>query len=97
MYLCFFDGLFPGADPIRPSEADNGRHLLLEMGEKEGFATDWRSYNQGDRVDMLLMASGELLLTRSLTMSGLKIGGKRREADYRGVCAVAYKKINKDG
>ena len=93
--MCFFDSLFSGA--IRPSEADSGRRLMLERGEKEGFATDWRSYNQGDRVDMLLMASGELLLTRSLTMSGLKIGGKRREADYRGVCAVTYKKINKDG
>ena len=46
---------------------------------------------------MLLMASGELVLTKVLTMSGLKIGGKRREADYRGVCSVTYKKLNKDG
>ena len=97
LYLCFFDGLFPGADPIRPSEADNGRHLLLEMEEKEGFATDWRSHSEGDRVDMLLMASGDLVLTRCLNMSGLKIGGKKREADNRGMCAVTYKKINKDG
>ena len=97
MYLRFFDSLFPGADPIRPSEAINGRVLPLERGEKEGFAMDWRSHSEGDRVDMLLMASGELLLTKVLTMSGLKIGGKRREADYRGMCAVTYKKLNKDG
>ena len=94
--MCFFDSLFPGAGPIRPSEADCGKRLLLERGEREGFATDWRSYSEGDRVDMLLMASDELLLTRVFTRSGLKIGGKRR-ADYRGVCALTYKKLNKDG
>ena len=96
MYLCFFDSLFPGPVYIRPSEAVN-RRWLLERGEKEGVATDWRSHSEGDRVDMLLMGSGELVLTKVLTMSGLKIGGKRRKADYRGVCAVTYKKLNKDG
>ena len=66
-------------------------------GNKEGVATDWRSHSEGDRVDLLLMASGQLILTKVLTMSGLNIGGKRREADYKGVCAVTYKKLNKDG
>jgi hypothetical protein len=73
------------------------RRWLLERGEKEGVATDWRSHSEGDRVDLLLMASGQLILTKVLTMSGLNIGGKRREADYKGVCAVTYKKLNKDG
>ena len=70
---------------------------MLERGEKEGVATDWGSHLEGDRVDLLLMASDELLLTKVLTMSGLKIGGRKREADYRGVCAIKYKKLNKDG
>ena len=96
MYLCFFDSLFPGPVPIRPSEAVT-RLRLLERGEKEGVAMDWRSHSEGDRVDMLLMASGELLLTKVLIMSGLKIGGKRREADFRGMCSVTYKKLDKDG
>ena len=94
--MCFFDSLFPGPVPIPPSEAVT-RLWQLERGEKEGVAMDWRSHSEGDRVDMLLMGSGELVLTKVLTMSGLKIGGKRREADYRGMCAVIYKKINKDG
>ena len=73
---------------------------MLERGEKEGVTMDWRSHLEGDRVDLLFMASDELLLVKVLTMSGLKIqsnGGRKREADYRGVCAITYKKLNKDG
>ena len=81
-----------GVDPVRPSEA-NGRRLLLERGEKEGFA--WRSLAECGRVDMLLnLSSGDLVLTRALLKSGLKMGGsKRRGADYRGMNAILYKRI----
>ena len=73
------------------SEA-NGRRLLLERGEKEGFA--WRSLPECGRVDMLLnLSSGDLVLTRALLKSGLKVGGKRRGADYRGMNTIFYKKI----
>ena len=90
--LCFFDSLFPGADPIRPSEADSGRRWLLVRGEKEGFAV--RSGAGFGRLDMLInLASGDLLLTRVLLKSGLKMGGQRR-MDYRGMNAVTYKKIS---
>ena len=86
----FLDSLFLGLDLIRPSEADTGRGLLLEIGEEEGFAMGSRA--PSGRVDMLLMDSGDLLLTKVLT---LKIRGK----NYRGMCAIKYKKINskKDG
>ena len=81
---------------------------MLERGETEGVATvgglvRWGGMGWGGvggRVDLLLMASDELVLTKVLTMSGLKIqfnGGRKREADYRGVCAITYKKLNKDG
>ena len=93
LYLCFFDSLFLGADPLRPSEAGNGRRLALERGEKEGFAV--RSEAGSGRLDMLLnLASGDLLLTRVLLKSGLKMGGQRRRVDYRGMNAVTYKKIS---
>ena len=53
---------FSGGDPIRPSDGGR-RRLLLERGEKEGFA--WRSRAESGRVDMLLnLSSGDLLLTR---------------------------------
>merc|ERR1711874_287299 len=84
-----------GADPIRPSEADSGRRWLLVRGEKEGFATDWRSEAGSGHLDMLInLASGDLLLTRVLLKSGLKMGGQRRRLDYRGMNAVTYKKIS---
>ena len=54
---------FSGADPIQSSKVNEGRRLLLERGEKEGFA--WRSRAESGRVDMLLnLSSGDLLLTR---------------------------------
>ena len=70
--------------------------MLLERGEKEGFA--WRSLAECGRVDMLLnLSSGDLVLTRALLKSGLKVGGKRRGADYRGMSVVTYKKLNSEG
>ena len=54
-----------------------------------------RSEAGSGRVDMLLnLASGDLLLTRVLLKSGLKMGGQRRRVDYRGMNAVTYKKIS---
>ena len=71
--------------------------MLLARVEKEGFATDWRSEAGFGHLDMLVnMSSGDLLLTRVLLKSGLKMGsyGRRVDYSYRGMNVVTYKKIS---